>query len=328
MNKISIYTLKVLCKIYTECFGTCMHNLPRETDPDKSSYMIYNLLASDKPCMIARFGSTEFCCLLNYISIHANDHSIIKYIKGQSYGWWWNKNIMSQMQNWSGFFPPTEEKLSQFCELMLSDIEQLDLLGSWIPQEYHIKDKILNIPKISLLCLEPYWAKNPWSRILNDKKVLVIHPFAKLIEKQYAINRTRLFKDSNVLPLFHLETTEAIQSLGGKTNGFKDWFEALFWMEKEIDKHDYDIALIGCGAYGFPLAAHAKRMGKKAVHLGGALQLLFGIKGKRWEDPNYGVSQWNLSPSSYLNLMNEYWIKPDKEHTPKVAKNIENGCYW
>lgn len=49
-------------------------------------------------------------------------------------------------------------------------------------------------------------------------------------------------------------------------------------MKDEIDKRDYDIALIGCGAYGFPLAAHIKRSGKKAVHLGGALQLLFGIK--------------------------------------------------
>lgn len=49
-------------------------------------------------------------------------------------------------------------------------------------------------------------------------------------------------------------------------------------MKDEIDKQDYDIALIGCGAYGFPLAAHIKRSGKKAIHLGGALQLLFGIK--------------------------------------------------
>lgn len=32
---------------------------------------------------------------------------------------------------------------------------------------------------------------------------------------------------------------------------------------------DYDICLIGYSAYGFPLAAHAKRKGKKAVHLGG-----------------------------------------------------------
>jgi hypothetical protein len=327
MNAISIYTLKTLRKIYTKCFGTCLHNLQRETDPDKASEMIYNLLVSDKPCMIARFGSTEFCCLLNYISIHADDHSIIKYIKGQSYDWWWNKNIMSQMQNWSGFFPPTDEKLSQFCELMLHDIEQLDLLGSWIPQEYHIKDKISDIPKIMFLNLEPYWSQYPWSRILNGKKVLVVHPFAELIETQYTTNRTRLFKNPDVLPLFHLETIRAVQSLNGESGGFKDWFEALICMEKEIDKHDYDICLIGCGAYGFPLAAHAKRMGKKAVHLGGALQLLFGIKGKRWEDPNYGAKEFGCT-NRYNGLFNEYWIRPDKEHTPKDVKNIEDGCYW
>lgn len=75
-------------------------------------------------------------------------------------------------------------------------------------------------------------------------------------------------------------TLEAVQSLGGSNNKFQSWFEALQWMEDEMDKTDYDICLIGCGAYGFPLAAHAKRKGKKAVHLGGALQLLFGIKGK------------------------------------------------
>ena len=50
-------------------------------------------------------------------------------------------------------------------------------------------------------------------------------------------------------------------------------------MKSQMDQTDYDIALIGCGAYGFPLAAHAKRMGKQAIHMGGSLQLLFGIRG-------------------------------------------------
>lgn len=51
-------------------------------------------------------------------------------------------------------------------------------------------------------------------------------------------------------------------------------------MQDEISKEDYDICLIGCGAYGFSLAAYVKRCGKQAIHMGGALQLLFGIKGK------------------------------------------------
>lgn len=34
-----------------------------------------------------------------------------------------------------------------------------------------------------------------------------------------------------------------------------------------MDAYDYDVAIIGCGAYGMHLAAHAKRKGKIAIHL-------------------------------------------------------------
>ena len=93
-------------------------------------------------------------------------------------------------------------------------------------------------------------------------------------------------------------------------------------MENEVDKHDFDIALIGCGAYGFPLAAYVKRKGKKAVHFGGSLQLLFGIRGNRWENPNYNPIY------NYANLMNEYWVKPGSVEKPQNAEKVENACYW
>ena len=58
-------------------------------------------------------------------------------------------------------------------------------------------------------------------------------------------------------------------------------------MQKEIDKIDFDIAILGCGAYGYPLASYIKSIGKKAIHIGGATQLIFGIKGKRWEKASF-----------------------------------------
>jgi thioredoxin reductase len=99
-------------------------------------------------------------------------------------------------------------------------------------------------------------------------------------------------------------------------------------MKGEIDQLDYDIALIGAGAYGFHLAAHAKRSGKKAVHMGGALQLLFGIRGKRWEDPNYGNKYWNVPKNAYVNLMNENWIRPGEINKPSKVNLVEDACYW
>lgn len=155
----------------------------------------------------------------------------------------------------------------------------------------------------------------------------MIHPFKNTIEKQYQ-KRELLFENKDVLPKFEsLTVIRAIQSLGGNSQ-FKDWFEALEYMKNEIDKVDYDICLIGAGAYGFPLAAHVKRQGKQGIHLGGALQLLFGIKGKRWENPNYSLD-WNLEKDTYKNLLNnKNWLRADENETPKTASNVEGGCYW
>lgn len=326
MNNI---ILLILHRLYTQFLRDYQPSPSlREENPNKASNMIYNFLVQDKPCMIARFGSTEFAALVNYLGINSPHRSIWKYIKGEQPQWWWNKNIMNQMQQWSGFFPPTEENMQRFGDLMMEDMKQLDLLGSWINNEYIVANYIKQAKYVHLRLLEPFWAKEPWTRALRKKRVLVIHPFTPIIEKQYLENRQKLFDNQDVLPEFQLQTVQAVQSLGGDSNGFDDWFQALDWMKHEIDQCDYDIALIGCGAYGFPLAAHVKRQGKKAVHLGGSLQLLFGIIGRRWEDPYYGVKEWGIPKGSYSRLINEYWVRPGDDAKPRNAQEVENGCYW
>lgn len=54
-------------------------------------------------------------------------------------------------------------------------------------------------------------------------------------------------------------------------------------MKKKISTIDFDIASIGCGAYGLPLAGFImEELHKKAIYMGGGTQWLFGIKGRRW----------------------------------------------
>jgi hypothetical protein len=329
MNKISIFTLKALRKIYAKTFSVKPLDRPEcIQDADTASKLIYDKLMSDKPCMIARFGANELSTMINYLGIKNSRHSIISYIKSKIPEWWWNDWVKNQMYFVAGFFPPTSNNLEKFSELMLEDMKEVDILGSWLTNEKYFQNRLVNIPFIHLRLLEPFWSKFPWTKALQGKSVLVVHPFAELIETQYHENRSKLFSNPNILPLFQLQTVKAVQSLGGVSNGFKDWFEALNWMKQEIDSRDYDICLIGCGAYGFPLAAHVKRQGKKAFHLGGVLQLLFGIKGKRWEDPNYGVAQWNIPYGFYSSMMNEYWLKPGNQLKPKNANSVEGACYW
>lgn len=328
MNKYQILVLKSLRKVYITLFNRNKETKPEcLQDADSASKIIYDALMVDKPCMISRFGAFELSTLTNYLGVIKGENKL-NYITSKQPQWWWQQSLIDSMNTNAGFFSTTVHKIEQFCQLMLQDIPQVDILGSWLAEEQLFEKKLLLAEKVHLRLLEPFWSDSPWTKALEGKKVIVVHPFAETIEQQY-VNRQFLFSNKEVLPTFaSFSVIKAVQTLGEGDTRFKDWFEALDFMKSEIDKLDYDVCLIGCGAYGFHLAAHVKRSGKKGIHLGGALQLLFGIKGKRWEDPNYGVKEWGIPYASYSDLMNEYWVRPHEKYKPKNAEKVEEACYW
>ena len=255
--------------------------------------------------MIARFGSTEIKAIL-YPSWPAPVRSYFK------------ERVLGNMATLSGFFPSTPEMIERFSSLMIEDMKLLDVLGSWRIEERFLRKHFPAAKLVELKQLEPYFSDNPWSQALEGKRVVVVHPFNTTIERQYHENREFLFPDKRVLPRFaSLQTIKAVQTIAGEKSPFKDWFEALDSMKVALDACDYDVAILGCGAYGFPLAAHVKRQGKKAVHLGGATQILFGIRGKRWDDHPI-----------ISGFYNDHWVRPAPEDTPQGARKVENGCYW
>lgn len=194
-------------------------------------------------------------------------------------------------------------------------MKDLNILFSWRVEEIFFQDIInKNAYRLELGTLDSWMYQTPWTQALKNEKMLVTHPFAKSIEKQYHTNREKLFANPDVLPKFKsLQAIKAVQSIANNKSEFESWFDALEFMERQIDKADFDIAIIGCGAYGFPLATYCKSIGKKTVHMGGCTQLLFGIKGKRWENEPF---------------INEYFISPSEEEKTSNIKNVENGCYW
>jgi len=287
--------------------------------PDKVNDAIYSLLTSDKPCMVSRFGSNEMACMMYYIKYH---HPF--WFLRRIFPFWTSSYLGERMVSYAGFFPRENKLLCDFSDLMTDAAAQVDFLGSWLEMEKKIENHF-SYQRGPLYYLEPYWSIRPWSRALAGKKVLVVHPFADTISLQYSI-RESLFKNKDVLPEFaSLVVIQAVQSLGGDNNEFNTWFDALRFMEEQIDSVEYDVALIGCGAYGMPLAAHCKKMGKKAIHMGGALQLLFGIVGSRWEEPGYG-SEYGLDYKELLD--NPNWVRPSAEEKPQTANAVENACYW
>ena len=263
MSKFSQRFPTSIRKRYIKLFPpTALKPLKYDKDPNRVSEIIYKTLLSDKPCMIARFGAVELGCVVNYLGVRNKD--ILNYIRGKAEPWWWTKPTLQQMSNNAGFFSISDKNLRRFSELMIQDMSSVDILASWLQDESRFEKELSNVYKIWLEYLNPYWSENPWSRALEGKKVLVVHPFVDSIQKQYK-KRAFLHKHPQTLPDFDLKTIKAVQGIGGVCNeGFKDWFDAFEYMKAEINKSNYDICILGCGAYGFPLAAHIKRMGKKA----------------------------------------------------------------
>lgn len=270
--------------------------------------VIAQRIKEGNPFCAGRFGATELFC-----------SSMFEFdVSGKK-----NK-AMNQLVNWSGFFPNDSYMGDQFNAVIKDSVKELDVLGIWNLryEDYYVKKNARNNVKLTYLYnLEPWTCpEQPWSSALSDKKVLVIHPFEESIKSQYK-KRDAIFHGTGILPEFKLKTLKAVQTIAGvRDDRFLSWFDALKWMYERAMEIDFDIAIIGCGAYGLPLAAKIKSAGKQAIHLGGATQLLFGIKGKRWdeeEDKAYARAFYNDS-----------WVYPLTSEKPENADVVENGCYW
>ena len=167
--------------------------------------------------------------------------------------------------------------------------------------------------------VEPfYFGEHAWTAALRGRRLLIVHPFAETIRDQYAKHAAGvLLWPEAVLPRdLDLVIIKAPSSLGRDANG--TWSAALRDTKAAIDgAFPVDAALLGCGAYGLPLAGHVVSRGASAVYVGGGLQLLFGIMGKRWADR-----------AEIMKVARASWVWPSAAETPPRAEVVEGGAYW
>jgi hypothetical protein len=99
--------------------------------------------------------------------------------------------------------------------------------------------------------------------------------------------------------------------------GVRSWMDAVAQLEQEILNTGARIVLLGCGGLAMPLAHRLKKRGIIAIVMGGAIQVLFGIKGRRWATHPVISNFWNAA-----------WAQPSPHEIPGAASEIEGGCYW
>jgi len=261
---------------------------------------ISEALLSRRPLMVGRLGSVEARLL------------------GEARFGHFSRVTCREAHRNAGIFPSELEMLEAAAARLGCALQEVDLLALWdSPYQARLIAQVSPMPDLcSLAALEPWWQSNPWSASLEGQRVLVVHPFAQSIQSQWQ-RRHLLFPGTRVLPEFELQVLKPPLTLGGLTAGFVSWSVALDELIARTSELRFDVALLGCGAYGLPLAAAIKAMGRPALQLGGALQLLFGIRGRRWE-----------AMPPFVALMNEHWVRPLPDETPSAAIQVDGGCYW
>lgn len=233
--------------------------------------------------------------------------------------WSWRRPA-TRLSNNAGFFPIERKEFNRWHEIMSHAISESDFLCLWQTDpflkiyEYRLISSLApdcrNIPMKSLgRSILPSIAPFRW---------LVVSPFVKTMKYQLPhLRQVHDFTGEASIDWMHIEKTCQFIRCPFQSHleptPYDSWEDGLDKLATEVASKEFDVALIGAGAWSLPLGGRIKQMGKCAIHMGGEMQLLFGIKGKRWED---------------RNIYNESWIRPFAEDTPTDVNRVEDGCYW
>lgn len=289
-------------------------------DHRKLTEIIIAKQAEGKQFLIGRFSDIETRIVHHYIT---------KQIKPRE---------MFQLENNAGIHITNPQSLNVFVRTVLSAFRDCDAHGIWRndgmamcmgnSQEF-IRKFSPNTPAVYAPVLEPmyFFEKGYNTTFLSTfrgKRVLIVSPFVDTMKAQ--VDRgalAHIYGLPEYMNGVEFLFAKAPVTLAGNHDG-KDWqvqFAAL--KERIVAAGDFDIALLGCGGYGMPTSHYIyKELGRSAIYVGGALQLFFGIMGRRWLGSPFYARYFNVAKTGV------YWVKPAEQEKPAGIERVEKGCYW
>lgn len=286
---------------------------------EQGSRVIYEALQLGKPCLIGRFGTIELESLLAGTSIQENQTAVLE------------RN--------AGIFPSTHDSVYKWQEEYTKAIQAADILATgWYQPLARAELNLLEMKlgwsgkQIKLRSLEPYYVDPAlrWTTLLANQDVCVVSSFAETAQQQVE-KANEIWKGmtpSTLLPAatrWHFVKTGYAPVLAQGRATWMDavdtdvscWSEAIAELEKKVLATNASIVLLGCGGLAMILGHRLKEKGKRCLVLGGAIQILFGIKGGRWSTHPVIQAFWN-----------DAWVWPSIDETPRGANEVERACYW
>jgi hypothetical protein len=286
---------------------------------DDGAAAIRKLLTKGAPFFVGRNGTIEVQAIQFFLTHRP---------KGEPY----HPVIRDNLEINAGIFPATDESIDDWCNSYISGLEVLDgVAAGWYAPMKEFENRLLFSTAASafrcpLRSLEPYYvgADLKWTHLLADKRVCVVSSFTKTIQRQLGVATIWTGENKFLLPLsvdWCFSQTGYSPALAvdrcGWPEGITSWREAVDMIVEQVVKTGATVALIGCGGLGMIIGSELKRRGICAIILGGAIQVLFGIKGTRW-----------ATHPTISKLWNDAWVWPADDEVPGGYKMVEGGCYW
>ena len=298
---------KIISLMYDLRNRICFRNL---SVCSEDSDLIRKLIFTEKAFMLSRFGNVEFDFINFYYRVNYTNsffkNSLFFFRKEYPND---SRNRVSVNAGVSNFSP---SNYKQFYDLYVESIRDIDFFFRWFSGDRLIetlgfKGTVFPLNTLNIL-------DNPsfYSGVFDGKSVLVVSPFNASINYQLDCNFQFIQEHLGIDNIF----VEVITSPFSVTSD-DDWFDNLQLLKTSIRNaaldRNIDYVILGCGAFGLPLASFCKTLGISSLHLGGVTQLLFGIRGSRW---------------SGYDLSKDGWINPISSDIPTFSNMIEGGCYW
>jgi hypothetical protein len=258
--------------------------------------LIRNCIANGEPFLAGRVGTTELRCYL-----HVN-------------GIVFDRSIRRRLEENSGIFPRSWHSLLTFANLIENCLLDTDFLVTFrLDYEYKLKEKLKASAHIlPPKSLEPYFYPGEgWWHELSDKRVLFVNSAAsEIISRVNEETLSKVWPNETGLESIIPKKMFAVDTPYGwdkeTRQQYKTYLRLFENLKRQIEKIDFDIALIGCGGYGFPLAHWIRKSGKPAIHLGGVIQLWAGFAGKR-----------HRTSIPWKHYINEHWAPFPESKAPK-----------
>jgi hypothetical protein len=228
----------------------------------------------------------------------------------------------------SGIFPARPEFLRRFGEVFAAGVRKLDsvaIQGGWEDNAELFRFHGLPGHPIDFLDQEPDRSvpadeSRCYLPLFRGRRLLLVCPFAELLRDRATATTFEAVWRKTGKPWFDPASVDAVELPYGFSRDaqrrYGDALDLLADVVARIETREFDVALIATGTLGSLIAAAVKERGRVGISLGGHLQVLFGVAGRRWRE----------RPEWQRDYFNEAWIDMPERYKPDPEETDEN--YW